>query len=909
VLCLLLANAAWLGSAWGWGAQAAAVLENEFVRLQLSDTGQLLSLVDKASGRDYAGLVPGHPVFDCRRGERVLHPISVLQEGGRLAVRFPEGVEARIALRAHGRFFTFELSELTGPEVDQFTLCGVATSIERHRVWIIGGAYDDEFAVCVQAITPNVDQTCSALDGGGTLLSATCYRKYGLVGAKAALIACPRSELRRTIPEMEAAVGLPSARWDGVWAKDSPRVKRSYLFAIGFGEKDCDDLIRFAKMGNFDMVMFGHGTWCTTAGHYPINTALFPDGIASLKRVVARLHAAGLRAGMHIMAPSIAVDDAYVRPAPDPRLVKDLRLTLAEPLSETADRIVTTEPPTDWPAEDGGYFGKGTVIQIGDELVSYSRLSQERPFGFTSCTRGYHGTKPAAHPAGEAVAHLKRSYGYFLYDADSSLADEVVENVAKTYNECRFDMIYFDACEALQGDWWYYVNKIQKSFYDRLYNKDRLHAQGSSTTPWTWHFIPRTASADGFADIKTYLDQRAADFSDEQYKWLGLEVGWYSLNPRNSLSDMEYVVGKSVGFDACVSIEAGPEVCRTGYGQRILRMIGDYERLRVGGRFSNAQKAALRRLGREFRLAERDGRPVIVPATHEPAHRVTGPEDCAWTVHLDRAAQLQLEVQVGDLVAPGAEYTGERQSVLEDFEAETLGVRDGATMEGVTQEVSVDREHVKVGMQSLRYTAANAGEGPGWSMSGRTLDPPLDLSACVGLGAWVYGDGKGELLKIQLRDTSDHYQDHYLPITFTGWRYWQMVRPDATEFDYANVQNVNLYYNEIPAKTTVTTYLDDIKALRSLAAGSLHGLELRIGDQPLVVSGRLERGEVWDYRGPEHSFRYRNDGGMERAVVRGQLANAGPGDVPVRVILSGETPLTHELIVRIAKVMPDRGIH
>lgn len=906
IALLVLAGSAFL--AFSPLARPAPLLENDFVRLQLSDTGQVLSLVDRASGTDYAALAPGQALFSCRRGERVLLPISVVPQGRRLTVRFPEDVTAEIAVNTDRRFFTFELAKLTGPEVEQFTLCSVATSVSRHVVWIIGGAYDGDFAVSVQAVTPNVEQACAALDTGGTVLSATCYRKYGLVGSRAALIACPRSELRRTIPEMELAVGLPSPRWDGVWAKDSPRVRRSYLFADGFGEKDLDDLIRYAQMGSFDMVMLGFGTWTTSAGHYPINTDLFPDGVASLKRVVARLHKAGLKAGMHTLAPSITPNDAYVHPVPDPRLVKDMRLTLAEPLSKTADRIVTTEPPVDWPAEDGGYDGNGTVIQIGNELISYSGLSMEQPFGFTGCSRGYHETKAAPHLAGEAVAHLQRSYGFFLYDADSSLADEVADNVAKTYNECRFDMIYFDACERLQGDWWYYVTRIQKSFYDRLYNKDRVHAQGSSTTFWTWHFIPRTASADGSADIKAYLDERAAGFSDDQYHWLRLEIGWYALNSRNSLSDMEYVVGKSVGFDACVSIEADPGICRTGFGQRIVRMIGDYERPRASGRFSDAQKAALRKLGREFRLAERDGRPVIVPVVHEPPHRVTGSEDSAWTVHLDRPAQLQLDIQVGDLVAPGAEYTSDTQWVLGDSEAETLGERDGATMEGVTQEVSIDREHVKVGAQSLRYTAANAGAGRGWSMTGRVLEPPLDLSASRGLGAWVYGDGKGELLKIQLQDTADHYQDYYLPISFTGWRYWQMARPEAGKFDYAHVHNVNLYYNEIPARTTVTTYVDGIRALRRLASSGLDGLSLEIGDQPLSISGRLEPGEVWDCRGPEECRRYRNDGGVETVAVRGAIAKAGPGDVPVRVIVSAEAPLTHELIVRVAKVMTDGAV-
>ena len=46
----------------------------------------------------------------------------------------------------------------------------------------------------------------------------------------------------------------------------------------------------------------------------------------------------------------------------------------------------------------------GNTLQIGDEIVAYTGISQEPPYGFTGCTRGQWGTKRSAHDQGATAA-------------------------------------------------------------------------------------------------------------------------------------------------------------------------------------------------------------------------------------------------------------------------------------------------------------------------------------------------------------------------------------------------------------------------------------------------------------------------------------------------------------------------
>jgi len=734
---------------------------------------------------------------------------------------------------------------------------------------------------------------------GMVALTATALARYGpLVGSGVAIVAAPRADFTKAIAEMERACGLPSPRLSGAWSKESPDVRRPYLFITRFAEADTDQVIAAARRGGFAYVLIGQWSWSKSTGHFPINTANFPRGRRSLRSVVRRFHKAGLKVGLHFLAAGISANDAYVAPVPDPRLVRDASATLAKPVDAKATRIELTEPPADFPAEDGGYRGSGSIVQIGDELVFYTERSLDPP-ALLGCKRGYLKTKAAPHEAGETVQHLKRSYGYFLHDADTTLTDEVAERLTRIANYCNVDMLYFDGSERLQGPHWHYNAKIQMAYASRLRRRDVL-LQGSSYSHFSWHALSRHASADGHGDLKGYLDKRLPGFAGYKTNLMPLDLGWYYIyDPALAFDQFEYVLGKSLGFGCSISLQTSPKMLRT-YPRmaEILDLVADYGRARLSSAFPEEVLARLREPGVEFRL--RNG--TLTRAVYEPERVVTGPEP--WTITSDGPCQLAGEIRLGHIVRPGDEYTGKGAILLEEFE--TLApYKARATSPGVTQRIECVGGDARTGQRCLRYTATNPAPHPhGWSFMGSTLAAPLDLSTARGLGFGLKGAGAGSKasFKVQLLDAKGQPQDYYTATDFSGWRYIQLERPEKGRLDWSRIKQLNFYYNGLPAKSTVTVHVDGLRAVPRLHVGVLDQPQLRIGAKTVTFPVKLEPDQalVFDaagvvVRGPGGKVvKQARPDGAPLALPRGQTA----------IRFDARGPVTRAIRVRLTRLYP-----
>ncbi len=100
----------------------------------------------------------------------------------------------------------------------------------------------------------------------------------------------------------------------------------------------------------------------------------------------------------------------------------------------------------------------------------------------------------------------------------------------------------------------------------------------------------------------------------------------------------------------------------------------------------------------------------------------------------------------------------------------------------------------------------------GWVIQGKELDSSLDLSGCVKLRARVYGDGKGEYLKIQLGGATGH-RDDYVKIDFIGWKTCELDAPELNDLSYDDVRRLYFYYNSLPANNTVCCLIDQVEAV------------------------------------------------------------------------------------------------
>ena len=268
-----------------------------------------------------------------------------------------------------------------------------------------------------------------------------------------------------------------------------------------------------------------------------------------------RVRAAGLNAGMHTLTGCISTNDPWVTPVPDARLKADATYTLAQPMDATSDTIFTVEKPgrhdTIW-----SYSGAGNAIRIGEELIRYSAISYEEPYGFLNCERGAFGTTPAAHDQGARVDHLLQRYLAFYPDETTTLVGEVADRIARVYNECGFDQIYQDGSEGM-GDW-HSMEVMRNAIFERLTPPPILEA--SAWGHWSWWYHSRIGAWDhskwGFrishdqhiAAIPTYRQAAAAGAARL--------VGGQRAGPvyRAEMPDeMEYFCAKNLAHDAPMS--------------------------------------------------------------------------------------------------------------------------------------------------------------------------------------------------------------------------------------------------------------------------------------------------------------------------------------------------------------------
>lgn len=68
-------------------------------------------------------------------------------------------------------------------------------------------------------------------------------------------------------------------------------------------------------------------------------------------------------------------------------------------------------------------------------------------------------------------------------------------------------------------------------------------------------------------------------------------LGWFKMTPETSIEDIEWLLARSAGYDAGYAFVAALEsIEKNGHSNKILELIGDWEKLRLGGVFSENRK-------------------------------------------------------------------------------------------------------------------------------------------------------------------------------------------------------------------------------------------------------------------------------------------------------------------------------
>jgi len=872
----------------------AWALENELVRLEFDKRLRLTALIDKATGANR--LARSSAWASLRTGQRNYRPSEFEFNAGRLAVKFGEsGQSATFRVHVRPRWFVFEVESVSSDAVEQLAFVNLLAKPSQYVANMPGLAADDEFGICLRCL--NLEAR-PHIGGRPPALRATCVQKYGLRGARAALAAAPMGQLRDVLKQVARTEGVPHSALGGPFALDAPLNRASYMFTAGLSTYNVDEWIEMAQAA---CIPFLHlSGWYTSQGHYEPRTDLFPHGVASLKAVLAKIHAAGLLAGMHTLTGCIQPRDPFVRPEPDPRLSTDRAFTLAADASADASAIELEESPEGlnvvW-----NYSSRGNVVRIGDELVQFRGIRTEPPYALTDCTRGAWGSVIQAHAKGAKAHHLYTRYTAFQPDERSTLVGEVADCIADKVNECGFDLIYHDGAEGMP-DRQYGAARMRTAIYERIKRPIRVESSWSGLHHCWWFH-----SCVGAWDHPLWGLKRCIDVHCERnvvYEKLSLmpaQLGWWAIFGPRDIHDaewpdeVEYLCVKALGHDMSMSFQtlapaSTPWNARQG---EYLRMIGRYEKLRLSGYFADVVKEQLRTPRAEFRLTRADDGEWQFLPTDYLARKVVASDEAwrRWTVRNRFAAQpARLRVQALYATAP---YDSADALTLADFsDAEAFASRRAAP--GVEFDFAPSTAQVKVGETSARYAATNTGDERrgAWVRVTKAFSPDLNIGQCAALGVWVYGDGKGEVLNFQLRSPALYhgaYDEHIVTVDFQGWRYFELLlreRDAGVHYDHAwpyrspmrigrspldrrHVSELSIYYNNLPPGEQVECYVSPVKALPVVKA-SWANPRVTIGGQRIEFPVAMTSGEYIEFASPA-DCKLRD----ERGAVRDQVTPKG----------------------------------
>ena len=626
----------------------AIVLENAEMRLVIGSSGAAKSLVHKPSGQECLARGIQISMFNVTQYRpydnelQLAYPAKITdfpadrvrREGDRLIVSFTTvGYEAAIGLKITDAYIAFRLLSLTyngytpvrpkeKTTIDETIFVQLPIKDRKNLGEWLNVMWDETVAVNLLATDPYAQ--IEARDRGGYhLFQAGTVRDVQLEGVGAALITTATPQLLDRIAQVEEDFDLPR----GVESRRRKEYRHSYYQPITMTPQDAERQINFAKMAGLRAMNVYCMAFAKTVGHFPWLLE-YPGGMADLKEIVAKISAAGILPGLHILYTMVHEEDAYVTPKPDPRLNLIESFTLAEEIDASATIIPIEENPRLCTTVDGR-----RMLKIQNELVAYQEYSTDPPYQFRGCRRGALGTHAAAHEMSSRVGLLdmygegQPSWLFMRLTQNTSIQTEVAERIQAIYEQAGFKFLYFDGAEQVPAPYWYTISQAQRLIVNSL-RPIPLYAEGSCKSHFSWHIItrgnafdvavPEQIKAATRAYPATEIQRVVKDFTSINFGWIGYWApGKETMGTQPDM--LEYVTSRAAAWDCPISLsEGGSDLLsaleahpRTADNLEVIRR---WEEVRDRDWLTQEQKMALRNLEQEHTLlVDERGEFMLVP--------------------------------------------------------------------------------------------------------------------------------------------------------------------------------------------------------------------------------------------------------------------------------------------------------
>jgi len=888
------------------------VIENKNFKYEIGKDGKNIHFKDKITGNDYLKTDTLSYCSSVVSNGKSYNVTSVSLKDDILRLEFSEaGVTADVNVKRSDDRIVFTVAAVNGP-AESLTFINVPLSLE--------GMPYEPFAAC--ALSMNLYTRVRQLPALQTHLWATCYSRFGMKGAEVTIIGVPEKEILPVIRHvMENAGEIPHSDKGGAWAQLQKEGYGSYLMNFGtLTDKTVDEWIAMCNSLGFNQIDNHGGGDFFTFGDFDLNSEKWPGGWDDYKRINDRLHKAGISSIFHTYAFFIDKNSKFVTPVPSHDLGYFESFTLAAPLNKNDTDIAVKESTESISMTKGFFVRNSTTLRIGDELIEYSGVTKKPPYMFTGCKRGVNGTTASVHKTDENAYHLREMFGRFVPGPETELFREIAKRTSDIVNKCGFDGIYFDAIDGsdiLGGEenFWYYGTKFIFEVAKNL--EHPVGMEMSSMSHLWWHYRSRWQAWDRpirgykkFIDIHSTAIKSSGIFLPDKIKsneyehglWRGntqiiekyaemengglslpLHFGWWgnqTWNPPQGEptfpDDVEYLCCKMIGNNAGLSMLGGvdektlkdnPLFCR------LIPIIRQYEELRHKNYFNDTIRALLRQPGKEFTLFKGDdGRWNFRPVTYGK-HKVTDKNDLSakWTVNNEYNAQpVKLRIEALMSVKP---YQCSDNIILTDFTNKQDFVSKGSAS-GISGEINISDEKTADGKTGGVFIANSQGkvirEGS-WIKMEKRYEPWLDLSKNQALGVWIKGDGNGELLNFRL-ESPKHLSngargDHFVKINFSGWKYFELVEIESSEFTnyiwpdsgfyvydsyrhaviFNSIDKLQLWYNNLPANKEVKCTISPVKAIPMVPV-TIENPSISIGQAKIIFPVKMESGMYIEFK-------------------------------------------------------------
>ena len=619
------------------------ILENDNFALTLNDDCTVRSLVNKMCGEECA-LNISMPLFSVVQDRPFNNEIKlsymnkrttfmankVTRDGSRLTVGFellPYRAYVDVAVRERYITFTlagFEFDEgdyptpMQKPPVKEFNLCQIA--VDKSNKWgqWLNVCHTETSRIAVMSTSQNelCDSECLA---NIRVVRATAHADIKLIGCTAALVVTGKDDFLCAVEDIERDFNLPR----GVESRRSELINAS-IWTNSINPKNVDEHIALCKKGGFRLLLIQYPAFYKvtqffdTYGDCEYNEH-YPNGIEDIKLVLGKIRAAGIIPGYHFLHTHIGVRSKYVTPSADHRLNLKKHFTLSRDLGkDETDTIYVNEKPVGIPDEnakcyefDGmmptDYPYTCRILKFGTELIGYTGFSDEYPYRFTGCQRGYHHTDITPHRAGDigGLLDVSEYTGTSVYlDQNSDLLDEYGKKLAEVYNlGCEF--VYFDGSEGVNLPYEYHIPNAQYRVYRMLKNPP-IFCEGAAKAHFGWHMLSGANAFDVFPNEifkKMIIEHPLTEAQIMKYDYTRVNFGWWEFNERTSPDLFEFGTSKAAACDCPMTVIFDLNMVNSNPRRDdVMEAVRRWEDVKASGWLTEERKKMLANRDKEYTL-------------------------------------------------------------------------------------------------------------------------------------------------------------------------------------------------------------------------------------------------------------------------------------------------------------------